>query len=52
MVCGSSCFIINFKKDGENRWERVKAKTPAKARKVLKKEMGPKITIISVRNER
>lgn len=49
MVCGSKCFVIEFEKGGKRKSERVIARTPAKARKVLRRKMGTNSNIISVK---
>lgn len=52
MMCGAKCFIVQFEKDGERKEKRIYARTPAKARRVMRKNTDVPIEIISVRQQR
>lgn len=52
MQCGAKCFIIEITENDKSRQERVIARTPAKARKVIRNKLGHEIDIVSVTEEK
>lgn len=52
MQCGAKCFIIEIAEKGKSRQERVIARTPAKARKVIRNKLGEEVDIVSVIEEK
>lgn len=52
MRCGAKCFIVEIEKSGEKKHVFVTARTPAGARKIIRKEYGNVISIISVKDRK
>lgn len=51
MQCGARCFIVEFETNGQLKSKRIIARTPAKARKVIRKQIDKELKIISVKKE-
>lgn len=49
MRCGAKRYIVRAILHGEEREERIPARTPAEARKIYRSKYGRDIEIISVR---
>lgn len=49
MLCGSKCFFVEMEGNGKKDTKSIIARTPAEARKTVRKKFGKKIEIISVR---
>lgn len=52
MKCGSKCFLIEVELDGEIKTERINARTPVSARKVIRGQYGADAVIISAIEEK
>lgn len=52
MLCGAKCFTVLFEQDGKQKEKRIIARTPAKARRLARKNLNSNIEIISVRREK
>ena len=52
MKCGSKCFIVEMEVYGEKKENRVMARTPVAARKVVRLEYGKQAEILTVRKEK
>lgn len=52
MMCGATCFLVTIEQEGTEKEKRVIARTPAKARRVIRKKIGPESKVISVRRQR
>lgn len=49
MRCGEKCFLVEIETDGKLLTHPINARTPAEARKNIRKEYGEKSSVISVR---
>lgn len=49
MRCGEKCFLVEIETDGELLTKTVNARTPAEARKTIRKEHGVRTPVLSVR---
>ena len=52
MMCGSKCFLVEMERNGTKQVMQVTARTPIGARKVVKREYGVGVGIISVKEEK
>lgn len=52
MRCGEQCFIVTYEIAGEQKSAPITARTPAEARKKLRRTMGAEPDIIAVRREK
>ncbi|GAB3796138.1 hypothetical protein [Virgibacillus kimchii] len=52
MRCGAKCFLVEAEIDGEKRIKSVNARTPAEARKTIRKAYGHRTPVISVRGRK
>ena len=52
MMCGSKCFLVEMERNGTKQVMQVTARTPIGARKVVKREYGAGVEIISVKEEK
>lgn len=52
MRCGEKCFLVHIDMDGEEQTQFINARSPAEARKTLRKRYGKALEILSVREER
>ena len=47
--CGEKCFLVEIENDGKLLTQPINARTPAEARKTIRKVYGDKSPVISVR---
>ena len=52
MMCGSKRFLVEMKQNGTKQIKQVAERTPAGARKEIRKEYGEKVEILSVRGQK
>ncbi|MBS4207088.1 hypothetical protein [Bacillus sp. FJAT-50079] len=52
MMCGSKCFLVEIERNGEKQINKVNARTPVNARKVIRGKFGADAEIISVKEEK
>jgi len=50
--CGAKCFHVETEIDGEKLIESIRARTPAEARKTIRKEYGANTAVLSVRERK
>lgn len=50
--CGAKCFQVEMELDGKREVKSVDARTPAKARKAIRKVYGEHTPVISVRQRK
>ncbi|MFB9974181.1 hypothetical protein ACFFJF_09505 [Allobacillus sp. GCM10007489] len=48
MRCGEKCFVVEMETNGESQTKQLNARTPAEARKKIRKQTGEQTKIISV----
>lgn len=51
MQCGAKCFVVQFNKEHTSHTKDVIARTPAAARKTIRKNYGESIEIKTVREK-
>ncbi|MCC3356027.1 hypothetical protein [Bacillus sp. REN16] len=49
MRCGAKCFVVEIEVDGKSQVETVNARTPAEARKNIRKKCGVETHILAVK---
>ncbi|MEH7236679.1 hypothetical protein [Bacillus sp. JJ1562] len=52
MRCGAKCFLVEIEADGKAQVESVNARTPAEARKNIRKKWGTETHILAVKEEK
>ncbi|MEH7225280.1 hypothetical protein V7112_15835 [Bacillus sp. JJ1566] len=52
MRCGAKCFLVEIEVDGKTEVRQVNARTPAEARKNIRKECGAETHILAVKEEK
>ena len=52
MMCGSKCFLVEMERNGTKQVMQVTARAPIGARKVVRREYGAGVEIISVKEEK
>ncbi|MFS0821923.1 hypothetical protein [Bacillus sp. 1P02SD] len=52
MRCGAKCFLVEIEVGGETQVESVNARTPAEARKSIRKKHGTETQILAVKEEK
>jgi hypothetical protein len=52
MRCGAKCFLVEVEVDGKTQVQSVNARTPAEARKNIRKELGTETQILAVKEEK
>ncbi|WP_165439168.1 hypothetical protein [Bacillus timonensis] len=52
MRCGAKCFLVEIEVDGKAQLESINARTPAKARKSIRKKHGSETQILAVKEEK
>ena len=52
MMCGSKRFLVEIEINRESQIKQVSERTPAGARKEIRKEYGEKVEILSVREQK
>lgn len=52
MRCGAKCFLVEIEVDGKIQVQPVNARTPAEARKNIRKELGIETQILAVKEEK
>ncbi|MEH7383587.1 hypothetical protein V7138_24220 [Bacillus sp. JJ1533] len=52
MRCGAKCFQVEIETDGKTHCKSVTARTPAEARKSIRKKFGAETRILAVKAER
>lgn len=52
MQCGAKCFIVEFESEGNKSSESVIARTPAAARKTLRRKYGKEMQVLTVKESR
>lgn len=52
MMCGSKCFLVKTELNGTKQINKVTARTPVGARKVVRSKYGADVEIISVKEEK
>lgn len=48
MRCEEKCFVVEMEANGESQTKQLNARTPAEARKKIRKQTGEQTKIISV----
>lgn len=51
MKCGSKHFLFEIEINGESKFKQIAERTPACARKEIRKEYGEYVEILSVREQ-
>lgn len=51
MKCGARCFIVRIERHGKEEYHKVKARTPAGARKIIRREYGIETIVITVKQK-
>ncbi|MEH7385097.1 hypothetical protein V7147_06735 [Bacillus sp. JJ1521] len=52
MRCGAKCFLVEIEVDGKTQIKPINARTPAEARKTIRKEIGAETQILAVKEEK
>ncbi|MDR4889673.1 hypothetical protein RGU12_19450 [Fredinandcohnia sp. QZ13] len=52
MRCGAKCFLVKIEVGGETQVVLVNARTPAEARKNIRKKHGTETQILAVKEEK
>lgn len=52
MRCGAKCFLVEIEVEGKAHVESVNARTPAEARKTIRKEFGAETQILAVKEDK
>ncbi|WP_200801590.1 hypothetical protein [Bacillus sinesaloumensis] len=52
MRCGAKCFIVHIEVNGKTEVKSVNARTPAEARKNIRKELGEETQILAVKEDK
>ncbi|MFD1778576.1 hypothetical protein ACFSFW_07840 [Fredinandcohnia salidurans] len=52
MRCGAKCFLVEIEVDGKTQVQSVNARTPAEARKNIRKVLGTETQILAVKEEK
>lgn len=51
MRCGATCFIVEIVGNGEKTVKEVTARTPAEARKIIRREYGRETNVLKVKQK-
>lgn len=47
MQCGAKCFVVEIEKEGKTTQHAIDARSPASARKAIRRKYGKEIRILS-----